>query len=258
MIRLSDGQWDRIRKHFPEEHIPESRPGRKPVPTRKVLEAVLWILNTGAQWHMLPQCYPNYKTVHRRFQQWCREEVLRNVLTDLANTLREQGEIDERESFIDAMFASAKGGGEGIGLTRRGKGVKIMGIVDRNGLPLAVSTHAANHHEVTLVQLSFQFYMIEAKPEKLIGDRAYDSDKLDEELRAEGIEMIAPHRNNRLERNKTQDGRRLRRYQRRWLVERFFAWLQWHRRLLVRWEFYAANFLGFVQLASIVILLKRF
>jgi len=258
MIRLSDEQWERIRKHFPEEHIPESRPGRKPVPTRKVLEAVLWILNTGAQWHMLPQCYPNYKTVHRRFQQWCREEVLRNVLTDLANTLREQGEIDERESFIDAMFASAKGGGEGIGLTRRGKGVKIMGIVDRNGLPLAVSTHAANHHEVTLVQLSFEFYMIEAKPEKLIGDRAYDSDKLDEELRAEGIEMIAPHRNNRLERNKTQDGRRLRRYQRRWLVERFFAWLQWHRRLLVRWEFYAANFLGFVQLASIVILLKRF
>lgn len=258
MIRLSDEQWERIRKHFPEEHIPESRPGRKPVPTRKVLEAVLWILNTGAQWHMLPQCYPNYKTVHRRFQQWCREEVLRNVLTDLANTLREQGEIDERESFIDAMFASAKGGGEGIGLTKRGKGVKIMGIVDRNGLPLAVSTHAANHHEVTLVQLSFEFYMIEAKPEKLIGDRAYDSDKLDEELRAEGIEMIAPHRNNRLERNKTQDGRRLRRYQRRWLVERFFAWLQWHRRLLVRWEFYAANFLGFVQLASIVILLKRF
>jgi len=254
MIRLSDEQWERIRKHFPEEHIPESRPGRKPVPTRKVLEAVLWILNTGAQWHMLPQYYPNYKTVHRRFQQWCREEVLRNVLTDLANTLREQGEIDERESFIDAMFASAKGGGEGIGLTKRGKGVKIMGIVDRNGLPLAVSTHAANHHEVTLVQLSFEFYMIEAKPEKLIGDRAYDSDKLDEELRAEGIEMIAPHRNNRLERNKTQDGRRLRRYQRRWLVERFFAWLQWHRRLLVRWEFYAANFLGFVQLASIVIL----
>jgi transposase len=35
-----------------------------------VLEAVLWILNTGAQWHMLPQSYPNYKTVHRRFQTW--------------------------------------------------------------------------------------------------------------------------------------------------------------------------------------------
>ena len=67
MIRLADEQWKRIRKHFPEEHIPDGRPGRKPIPTRHVLEAVLWILNTGAQWHMLPQSYPNYKTVHRRF-----------------------------------------------------------------------------------------------------------------------------------------------------------------------------------------------
>jgi transposase len=132
-----------------------------------------------------------------------------------------------------------------------------MGIVDRNGLPLAVSTHAANHHEVTLVQLSFDFYMIEAMPENLIGDKAYDSDKLDDELRKTGIEMIAPHRSNRRKRA-TQDGRRLRRSQRRWLIERFFAWIQWNRRLLVRWEYYAANFLGFVQLASISILLKRF
>lgn len=76
---------------------------------------------------MLPQCYPNYKTVRRRFQQWCRDEVLRDVMTDLASTLREQGDIDEEKSFIDAMFASAKGGGA----DKRGKGVKIMGIVDR-------------------------------------------------------------------------------------------------------------------------------
>ena len=70
----------------------------------------------------------------------------------------------------------AKGGGAEIGPTKRGKGMKIMAIVDRHGLPLSVSTHAANHHEVRLVQLCFDFYMIEAKPETLIGDRAYDSD----------------------------------------------------------------------------------
>ena len=256
MLRLGDDQWERIREHFPEENIPEGHPGRKPVPTRAVLEAVLWILNTGAQWHMLPQCYPNYKTVHRRFQRWCEREVLREVLTQLANTLREQGDIDERESFIDACFASAKGGGDAIGKTRRGKGVKILAIVDRHGLPLSVSTHAANHHEVTLVQLSFDFYMIEAKPENLIGDKAYDSDPLDQELKKDGVELIAPHRSNR--KLKTQDGRRLRRYTRRWIVERFFAWLQWKRRLLVRWEYYASNFLGFVQLACIVMLLRQF
>jgi len=255
MLRLSDDQWERIRSHFPEENLPEGRPGRKPVPARAVLEGVLWILNTGAQWHMLPQCYPNYKTVHRRFQRWCEQEILREVLTDLANELRERGVIDEREAFIDATFASAKGGGDAIGPTKRGKGVKIMAIVDRHGLPLSVSTHAANHHEVTLVQLSFDFYMIEAKPDHLIGDKAYDSDALDDELAKEGVNLIAPHRRNR--KLKTQDGRSLRRYARRWLVERFFAWLQWQRRLLVRWEYYAHNFLGFVQLASISILLKR-
>jgi transposase len=256
MLRLSDEQWERIREYFPEENIPEGRPGRKPVPAREVLNAVLWILNTGAQWSMLPQCYPNYKTVHRRFQHWCEREVLREILTQLANTLRDEGAIDERESYIDATFASAKGGGEEIGKTKRGKGVKILAIVDRHGLPLSVSTHAANHHEVTLVQLSFDFYMIEAKPQNLIGDRAYDSDALDEELRADGVELIAPHRSNR--KLKTQDGRRLRRYERRWIVERFFAWLQWKRRLLIRWEYYASNFLGFVQLASITMLLKQF
>src|SRR5271167_806806 len=83
-----------------------------------------------------------------------------------------------------------------------------------------VSTHAANHHEVRLVQLCFDFYMIEAKPENLIGDRAYDSDPLDEELRNNGIEMIAPHRSDR-SKPPTQDRRRLTRYMRRWLVERF-------------------------------------
>jgi transposase len=210
MIRLSDEQWERIPKHFPEEHVPDGRGGRKPIPTRRVLEAVLWILNTGARWHMLPQSYPNYETVHRRFQTWCSNEVLRRVLTDVANELRDKGVLDEEQSFIDAPFAMAKGGGSEIGPTKRGKGMKNIAIVDRHGLPLSVSTHAANHHE-----------------------------------------MIAPHRSNR-RKCATQDGRRLRRYARRWLVERFFAWIQWQRRILVRWEFlYPKNFLGLVQFACL-------
>ena len=96
----------------------------------------------------------------------------------------EAGELDEAEKVVgvvfpadeDATFVMAKGGGAEIGPTKRGKGMKIMAIVDRHGLPLSVSTHAANHHEVRLVQLCFDFYMIEAKPENLVGDRAYDSD----------------------------------------------------------------------------------
>lgn len=74
------------------------------------------------------------------------------------------------------------------------------------------------------MQLSFDFYMIEAKPEKLIGDKAYDSDTLNKALKQQGVEKILPNRSNRT--LKTQDGRRLRPYARRWLVERYFAWLQ--------------------------------
>src|SRR5262249_12332854 len=92
---------------------------------------------------------------------------------------------------------------------------------------------------------------------KLDLDRAYDSDPLDAELRKDGIEMIAPHRGNR-SKPATQDRRRLSRYMRRWLIERFFAWIQWQRRILIRWESHAHNFLGFVQLACLVILFKQF
>ena len=173
---------------------------------------------------MLPQCYPNYKTVHRHFQTWCRSEVLRGILMDIANELRERGVLDEEECFIDATFVMAKGGGAEVGPTKRGKGMKIMAIVDRHGLPLSVSTHTANHHEVCLVQLCFDFYMIEAKPENLIGDRAYDSDPLDHALRQDGIEMIAPHRSNRTK-PPTQDRRRLRRFFHRTRIRRCH-WIQ--------------------------------
>lgn len=89
----------------------------------------------------------------------------------------------------------------------------------------------------------------------MIGDRAYDSDPLDERLAEQGIEMIAPHRRAR-RKPATQDGRVLRRYVRRWKVERLFAWLQNFRRVATRYEYHAENFLGFLHLACLVILLR--
>jgi transposase len=97
---------------------------------------------------------------------------------------------------------------------------------------------------------------VPAVPEKLIGDRAYDSDPLDARMSARGIEMIAPHRRNR-RKPAIQDGRPLRRYRRRWKIERLFVWLQNYRRILVRYERHLANYLGFVQLGCIIVLLRR-
>jgi transposase len=95
-------------------------------------------------------------------------------------------------------------------------------------------------------------------PEKLIGDKAYDSDALDQEvLSGFGAQVIAPHRRGRLPESKTQDGRPLRRFKRRWKVERLFAWLYNFRRLVVRYEYHAENYVGLVQLACVIILLRH-
>ena len=93
-------------------------------------------------------------------------------------------------------------------------------------------------------------------PERLIGDRAYDSDPLDERLREHGIQMIAPHKSNR-KKLATQDGRVLRRYKRRWKIERLFAWLQNFRRIQVRHDRSLENYLAFVLLGCLIIFLRN-
>jgi transposase len=142
-----------------------------------------------------------------------------------------------------------------VGKTKRGKGTKLMAIADGSSLPLAVHAASASPHEVTLVGETLSERFVEERPSTLVGDRAYDSDPLDAQLEAEGIEMVAPHRRNRKQ-PKSQDGRKLRRYKRRWKVERLFAWLGNFRRLVVRYERRAENYLGFVHLGCIVILLR--
>lgn len=133
-----------------------------------------------------------------------------------------------------------------------------MAAVDGDGLPLAVGIASASPHEVKVLEAALDDSLLDELPERLIGDKAYDSDKLDERLWDErGVKLIAPHRRGR-KRPATQDGRELRRYKRRWKVERFFAWLHCSRRLVTRYERKAENFLGFLHLACALILMRQF
>ena len=144
-----------------------------------------------------------------------------------------------------------------IGKTKRGKGTKVMAIADGNGLPLAICTESASPAEVKLVSQTVEQRFIADVPERLIGDKAYDSDALDKEVLEQfGAEMISPHRRGRRADHITQDGRPLRRFKRRWKVERLFAWLYNFRRLVVRYEYHAENYDGFIHLACIMILLR--
>lgn len=146
-------------------------------------------------------------------------------------------------------------GGPCVGPTKRGKGSKLMAVVDGNGLPLRFTVNSSSPSENKLLEEVLEVAPEGLLPEKLIGDRAYDDDRLDERvLDTFDIELIAP---NRRKRRLTQDGRLLRRYRRRWKVERLFAWLGNFRRLVVRWEKHVDNFMGFVSLACALILLRR-
>lgn len=154
-------------------------------------------------------------------------------------------------------FCPGEKGGEAVGKTKRGKGTKWMAIVDGNGLPVGFTVASASPSEVKLARQTLHSIPLKRLPERLIGDKAYDSDGLDRQLWKEDfVELIAPNRENR--KVKTQDGRKLRRYRRRWKVERFFAWLGNFRRLLIRWEQRVENYLGFLLLACSLIVLRHF
>lgn len=155
------------------------------------------------------------------------------------------------------QFQCCEKGGAGVGKTKRGKGSKVMAIADRASLPVALCTGSASPHETKFVKGLIDHRATEGKPDRLIGDKAYDSDPLDEQCEALDVTMIAPHKINR-KRLKSQDGRALRRYKRRWKVERLFAWLQNYRRLVTRFEYYVENFLAFLKLAAFMILAKKY
>lgn len=129
-----------------------------------------------------------------------------------------------------------------------------MAIADQTGKPLSVYIESATPHEVKLVEKTLANRLVDELPEVLIGDKAYDSDELDQKLLDKyGIKLIAP---NRKKRNKTQDGRELRRYRKRWKVERLFSWMQNFRHIRIRDDYYPENYLAMIYMAISIIFLR--
>ena len=140
-----------------------------------------------------------------------------------------------------------------------------MVVVDGAGVPLGNHLHAASPSEVKLFEATLATVRVgrrhragrpRQKPRRLIADRGYDSDPLRQQLAARGIELIVPHRKNR-RKPPRQDGRALRRYKRRWIVERTFAWLGNFRRLMVRCDRSLTIYRAFFHIACFMIVLRR-
>ena len=255
---LTDAQWTVIRPHLP----PPARRGRPRANDRRTINGVLWILRTGARWADLPRRYGAASTCHSRLQRWQREGVWDRLWRALLTRLDEHHRLDWRRAHLDATFVPAKKGGDAIGLTRRGKGSKLMAVVDGQGTPLGLLVASAQRAEIKLAEPTLATIRVPARrgrpktrPRELVADKAYDSQPFRERLRCRGIRPCIPHWRGK----KPRRGRKaeLVGYRERWHVERAFAWLGSFRRVLVRYERQATVYLACVTLAAIMVALRR-
>jgi IS5 family transposase len=145
-----------------------------------------------------------------------------------------------------------------VGKTKVGKGMKLEIIADASGLPLGLAAAGANISEHALLLPALDDIPLEIPPgTPVIADKGHDSDALRDDLEAEGFRPIIPHRSGRVKPARN-DGRRLRRYRHRWLIERTNAWLHCYRGLAMRWSFYSSMYVGLVYLSFIHLTLQRF
>jgi transposase len=136
--------------------------------------------------------------------------------------------------------------------------MKLEVVTDAGGLPLGMTVAAANVGEQELLVPALHDVPVAIPPgTPVIADKGHDSDSLRDDLEAEGLVPVIPHRKNRV-RASRNDGRRLRRYRRRWKIERTNAWLHCYRALAVRWSHYLFIYIGLVYLAFIHMALQRF
>lgn len=122
-MRLTDEQWAVLGPLIPPP-VKKTKRGRPRRPDREVLEGILWVLWTGAQWKALPSDYPPKSTCFERFKEWNNRNVFPALLAALYEDLDEHGQLDLRESFIDGTFSAAKKGALMSGRPRKGRAAK--------------------------------------------------------------------------------------------------------------------------------------
>lgn len=260
--KLPDEMWHRIRPLLGAEKEPGSC-GRPPVPFRKVIDGILFVLRTGCQWKALPECFGSGSTIHRRFQQWERAGIIDSIMEVMLEWYDQRRGIDWQWQAADTKMAPAPLGGSRTGPnpTDRGKsGTKRHLLVDGRGVPLSMHLSGANRHDLKGLEHLLGEGMLVARPEPskrvpqhLCLDKAYEAEQAEillEELGYTG------HIKRRGERDEPGIGEALH-PARRWKVERSISWLNNMRKLRVRWEKKAENYRGLWLLAAALITYRR-
>ena len=259
---IPEKMWQRMRPLLPAEKEPHT-PGRPPVPFRKVMNGILFVLRTGCQWKALPGCYGSGSTAHRRFQQWVRSGIIDALVRMRIDWYERCRGIDWEWQAADTKLLAAPLGGEATGPnpTDLGKlGTKRHLLVDGRGVPLAFHLSGANRHDLKgLSRLLGAGLLVERPepgeraPQHLCLDKAYDAEEADLLLDALGY---TGHIKRRGQSDEPGVGEVVH-PARRWKVERSISWLNNMRKLRVRWEKKAQNYRGLWLLAVALIIYRR-
>jgi transposase len=184
------------------------------------------VLQTGAAWRFLPDKYPSPARCWRRLKQWEERGVWLDAWRALLGSHDAKGLLQWDETFLDGSFAAAKKGAlrsakPSAARERSGWYCSTVGVF-RWEFGWKVPPPA----EITFAEASLTEVRVprptgrpRQKPKRVIADRVYHSDPLRERLKKRGIDLIVPHRTN-LVQKRFEDGRKLRRYKRRWIIER--------------------------------------
>ena len=251
--RVPDKLWEQIEPLLPPER-PKPKGGRPRMDNLKAMDAIFYLLHTGCQWKALPPGLGAPSTVHDRFQEWHKAGVFHRMWGEGLTKYDELKGLDWEWQSMDGAMTKAPLGGEKTGgnPTDRGKsGTKRSLLTEGNGIPLAVAVEGANRHDMKLVKSTLEAIVAERpevtdeKPQNMCMDKGYDYEVVRElvaeweyipHIKARGEEISAKQR---------IPGYRAR----RWVVERTHSWMNRFRRLLIRWEKKADNYLAMVHFA---------
>lgn len=245
---ISDQQWDAIKDLLPGK---DGDRGATADDNRLFVNAVMWIAKTGAPWRDLPERFGNWNSVFQRFNRWCKAGVFQRIMEALADPDLEVLMLDSTIIRAHQHAAGAEGStarDEALGRSRGGFSTKIHMACDGLGKPVSIILTPGQDHDVPQgPQL-----IANLKAKKVLADKSYDSDDFVILIREKEAEPVIPPRSNRIDPREYDKEE----YKNRNVVERLINLIKQCRRVATRYEKTAQNFLGFVQFASIFVLLN--
>ena len=240
---LTKEQWERVKPLLPPEET--GKRGRPRKDNRIMLNGMLWIARSGAQWRELPEAYGPWQSVYARFAKWREDGTLKKVFRALSEDA--DTENLSMDSTCIKVHESANGGekraNKAVGRTRGGLNTKLHAIVDSLGILSAGNDHDCVH-AVELLET------IEISGSNVLADRAYGAQAIREYISERGATYVIPPQSN-ISKPWSVDWHL---YKERHLIECFFQKIKWFRRIATRYDKLDASFLAFVYLASIAIL----